>query len=321
MNKLMFLFIAFAIFSVTSCKKDEETPTDDLMCDGTRYVETMFNETTKTTLKYGEAPNNGSNQELFMDVYEPTGDDLAERPLIILAHGGGFQVGNRGLREAQCIEFAKRGYVAATIDYRLLDINIALDSITAVESIVRAVQDMKASIRFFRHDYQNGNQFRINTDLVFVGGYSAGAITAVHTAYWDENDSNIGYINDIVIAEGGLEGNSNDLLTFSSKVQGLLSQSGAIIRKDWIDADEPPVASYHGDTDFIVPSNTGLAAGALIMDGSQEIKERADQLNLTNSLYLVEGGGHFDSYEGALLTQYQEFLNDVYPFFKNQVCN
>jgi len=315
------ILFAIAIVLFTSCGKDDNPIIDELQCDTSRYTEEIFSNTIKTTVKYGEALNDGVTQELFMDVYMPENDDLTERPLIILAHGGGFQVGNRTLRESQCIDFAKRGYVAATIDYRLLNISIAFDSITSVQSIVRAVQDMKASIRYFRNDYANGNQYKINTNLVFVGGYSAGAIMAIHTAYWDENDSDIQYINDIVQAEGGLEGQSNNFLSFSSDVQGVLNQSGAIIRKEWIDANEPSIYSYHGNNDFIVPIGTGLAAGALVADGSQQISNRALQLNIENHIHVVEDGGHFDIYEAPLVTQHITFMDDVYGFFKNKICN
>ena len=57
-----------------------------------------------------------------MDVYEPAGDHARNRPAMVWIHGGGFRGGTRhqgnvvGLARA----FAQRGYVAASIDYRLL---------------------------------------------------------------------------------------------------------------------------------------------------------------------------------------------------------
>ena len=42
-----------------------------------------------------------------------------KRPFILLIHGGSFRTGFRTEMNNECLEFAKRGYTAATIDYRL----------------------------------------------------------------------------------------------------------------------------------------------------------------------------------------------------------
>lgn len=49
-----------------------------------------------------------------------------------------------------CTAYARRGFVAATIDYRKLPGGTILDSVNAVEAIVRTMQDMKAAVRIFR---------------------------------------------------------------------------------------------------------------------------------------------------------------------------
>ncbi|MCB0641354.1 MAG: esterase, partial [Phaeodactylibacter sp.] len=60
-------------------------------CDGQRYFYSVFDDVTKTTVKFGENINSsGVNQELFMDVFEPLGDDLEARPTIVWAFGGAF---------------------------------------------------------------------------------------------------------------------------------------------------------------------------------------------------------------------------------------
>ena len=55
-----------------------------------------------------------------MDVYEPTGDTMAFRPLIIWAHGGSFLGGDKGDSDvaALCQRFTKRGFVCASVNYR-----------------------------------------------------------------------------------------------------------------------------------------------------------------------------------------------------------
>lgn len=285
-------------------------------CDGRRYIDKVFSSTKKTTLKYGQNLNFGLTEELFMDVFEPENDPATHRPVVIFAHGGYYIFGDKTEMNDICIEYAERGYVAATINYRKLAGNTTLDNVNSVQAIVRTMQDMKAAVRYFRHDSKVGNTFKVDTSFIFVGGYSAGAITAIHTAYWSKNDNDIGYINNIINTEGGLEGQSNNFFDVSSQVQGVINLSGAILNKNWIQSTEPPIVSFHGRSDNIVPIGTGLAGGAIGVDGSQVIHQKASQENIPNFLYAVTGGGHTDIYDGL---DYNSFLDSAFTFLKEQV--
>src|ERR1041385_6518935 len=76
-----------------------------------------------TGVIYGYAynPFHNSIEALKMDIYYPdmSLDTMTKRPLIVSMHGGGFSVGSRTVNAGFCEEFALRGYVSATIDYRL----------------------------------------------------------------------------------------------------------------------------------------------------------------------------------------------------------
>ncbi len=50
---------------------------------------------------------------------KPADDSLQKRPFILLIHGGAFLAGNRVDMHYQCMEYARRGFVVATISYRL----------------------------------------------------------------------------------------------------------------------------------------------------------------------------------------------------------
>ena len=67
---------------------------------------------------------------LEFDLFEPAGDTVSERPLIIYLHTGTFApiirngnaTGHRNFdyaTQAMCNQFAARGYVVANTDYRL----------------------------------------------------------------------------------------------------------------------------------------------------------------------------------------------------------
>src|SRR4051812_7756704 len=86
---------------------------------GARYKDMIFpNVTTTSDITY--STSNGTT--LKLDVYEPTGDTLSARPVLIMAHGGSFYGGTKTDDNAVttfCTNFAKRGYVTVSIDYRL----------------------------------------------------------------------------------------------------------------------------------------------------------------------------------------------------------
>ena len=63
-------------------------------CDTNRYVNPIFNSVYKhSNVKYGEAPVwtiPYNNTDLLMDIYEPVGDTISNRPVIVFAHTGAF---------------------------------------------------------------------------------------------------------------------------------------------------------------------------------------------------------------------------------------
>ena len=124
----------------------------------------------------------GSNQTLRMDVYEPTGDALALRPVVICAFGGSFVGGARADVAPICTDFAKRGYVAVANDYR---VGFFLpNQTTTTRAVMRGAHDMRACVRYLRKSVAElGNPYGIDTTRIFIGGVSAGAISAVHAMY------------------------------------------------------------------------------------------------------------------------------------------
>ncbi len=268
---------------------------------GSRYVDTIFTSVTKTlNKKYG---NNitiaGANKDLFVDIYEPTGDTFEIRPLIILAHGGSFIGGSRTSPDVVelCNNFAKRGYVTASISYRLYDglLFPLPDSLDMYDEAIKAVTDYKAAIRYFYKDRSSVNLYKIDTTQIFIGGVSAGAITAVNVAYIDNVSETAPWIQSIIASNGGLNGTSGNS-GYSSKIKAIISVCGAVGNDSWIDANDEPIISFHGTADDVVPFGYGCAtiAGICIanLDGSSKVHARAASLGITNFLRIHYGQGH-----------------------------
>ena len=102
-----------------------------LVSQDVRYLDEIFDQVIKTeNVVYGNAPDlpfwfwvesNTQDIDLTMDIYEPAGDTLSNRPIIVFAHTGSFFSGHNELDDvvALATSAAKRGYVAVSINYRL----------------------------------------------------------------------------------------------------------------------------------------------------------------------------------------------------------
>ena len=279
-------------------------------CDQGRYSTELFpNVTTTSTINFGQNTDFiGGAQDLFLDVYEPTGDTETARPLIIWAHGGSFIGGSRTDGDVVALSnaFAKRGFVCASIDYRVG--MWPIDSVNAVTAVVRAVQDMKAAVRFFYQDRATADTYKIDTTRIIVAGSSAGAITALHLAYLDRDCEVEPYIPLATLNSlGGLEGTSGNP-GYSTDVHAVVNLAGALANYGWLEAGDIPFCSLHGDDDGTVPYGRGIASvsgfNIIHMDGSQMLNERAAQEGVQHNFYThyladhapyALGGGYMDT--------------------------
>lgn len=259
-----------------------------------RYNSQIFESiTTSKNIRYGDNVTQGGNTVgLSLDFYEPKNDVQTKRPLIVLAHGESFRSGDKSDLERTASFLAKAGYVVAAINCRLLD--LPQTKITYQRAVINAVVDMKAAVRFFTKDASTNNVYHIDPNNIFIGGYSAGAITALHYAYLNSDaeirsiggTSFLDYIND----KGGLEGNSGNP-GFSSAVKGVINISGALFDKNIIETNEPALFSIHGTQDLVVPYLNGVVDNTEIWtSGSGVLHEYAKSIGLHSVLKTINGG-------------------------------
>src|SRR5262245_1589997 len=103
---------------------------------------------------------NPDNQHLQLNLARPK--QAAKRlPAVLSIHGGGFRAGKRDRWDKLCQQLAERGYVAATVTYRL----------APKYQFPAAVHDVKAAIRWLR---ANAKKYHIDPDRIGVTGGSAG---------------------------------------------------------------------------------------------------------------------------------------------------
>jgi poly(3-hydroxybutyrate) depolymerase len=260
---------------------------------GTRYKDLVFPSATITSnIQFGSNLNiDGTTAALLLDLYQPTNDTLKLRPLVICIHGGSLISGTRADMGTFCSDLARRGYVSATIEYRL-GIESPKGVRTIEEALLRGVQDTKAAVRFFR---SKAAQYGIDTSQIYLEGSSAGSMVAVHYAYWSQDE----IPPDINQTKwGNIEGTSGNP-GFSSAIKGIINYCGSILDPTWIDAGEVPVANFHGLLDTVVPPDSGVSTDFNIkMYGGVAISRSATQLGIYNQgafFPLMGHGGNEDS--------------------------
>ncbi|MDF1698296.1 MAG: alpha/beta hydrolase [Saprospiraceae bacterium] len=247
-----------------------------------RYFNTIFEDIEVTSnIVYTEQTTIGGNKvSLEMDIYEPNNDPMLQRPLLVFAHGGGFVGGHRSRVEDFCQSYAKRGFVVANISYRLLDTEYSMETIGTVS--VMAMHDMKSAIRFLRADAANKNTYHIDPNLVFVGGISAGAIMACSVGYIDNEDRLNPFIQSLLNTVGGLEGVDTKNSKYPSTVQGVINFSGGLIDSKHLDANDPPLYSFHDEFDPVVACG---ASEQYVLHGSCLLHDQAVAVGLKNKLF------------------------------------
>ena len=116
---------------------------------------------------------NANGKSLQLDIYRQK--ELNEKaPLLVFIHGGGWRSGKRQDYLVYLLDYAEKGFVTATVSYRLKK-----DSIYPA-----AVEDVLDAVDFL---YQNANTYGYDTSRVALVGGSAGAHLAMLAGYGWEN--------------------------------------------------------------------------------------------------------------------------------------
>ena len=289
------LFASIAISSAASAQ-----------CTG-RYAANVYTTYSVTTgIQYGSNLDyTSTSTTLTLDFYQPTADTARARPLIIWAHGGSFIQGTSADVDVTSLSqhFALKGYACASINYR---IGVSsFDSVGLNQAVVRAVQDMKAAIRFFYKDKKTVNNYKIDTNNIFIGGSSAGSITALHTEYLDRACKIYPYVDSTtLLGLGGLNGNSGNP-GYSQKVKGVIDLCGGLGVYAWLEAGNTPLCSMHGTSDATVPYSRGIVNPGIpiqYIDGSRMIYKRALCVGVQDNFYTWLGAPHVP-FSGTNATQ------------------
>jgi acetyl esterase/lipase len=229
---------------------------------------------------------NPDGQHLQVNLAKPK-EATGKLPAVICIHGGGFRAGNRDRWNKTCQQLAERGFVAATVSYRL----------APKYQFPAAVHDVKAAVRWLR---ANANKYHVDPERIGVLGDSAGG----HLAQY------LGVTGGINRLEGD-GGNAEQ----SSQVQCVVNYYGpSDLTKSYgksVDAAEVLPLFLGGDLEHarhahIVASPlnwvTPQAAPTLLIHGTKDtyvayeqatwIHDRLKAADVAVELLTLEGAGH-----------------------------
>lgn len=176
-------------------------------------------------------------REMQLDLWKPK---TASQPLpaIICIHGGGWYKGERSNMANLAQALAAKGFVAATISYRL----------SGEAKFPAAIQDCKAAVRFLR---ANASQYGINAKAIGVTGLSAG-----------------GHLAALLATSGGvkeLEGDGGHADASSAVQAGIAMGAQSDLESARIGElsskpDDPFYRTFLGDSQAKIPQTYALAS-------------------------------------------------------------
>ena len=154
-------------------------------------------------VEYGK----GGGEPLTLNLARPKGEG-EPRACVLLIHGGGWAAGRKEVHDLQIREFAKRGYVSATVGYRLVP-----------KAVFPAqIEDVKCAVRFLR---AHADKYGLDPQRIGAVGFSAGAHLSMMLGVMGKDD--------------GLEGEGG-WTDQSSQVQAVVAFFGPT---DFVNVDFP----------------------------------------------------------------------------------
>ena len=252
--------------------------------------------------------SNPDNQHLQLNLARAK-NATGKLPAVLCIHGGGFRAGSREGYDSLCLKLAQRGFVAATVTYRL----------APKYQFPAQIHDVKAAVRWLR---ANAGKYQIDPARVGVTGGSAGG----HLAQF------LGVTAGVLAFEGD-GGNATE----SSAVQCVVNQFGpSDFTKSYgrsVDGAEVLPLFLGGNLETArqrhvqaSPLNwvTPNAAPTLILHGTADnfvayeqsvwLRDRLQSCGVEGELMTFEGAGH--GFNGAEAERAQQAL---FSFFEKHL--
>ncbi len=223
--------------------------------------------------------------ELKLDLAQPS-EGAGPFPAILAIHGGAWRQGNKNDMRPVLLEFAKRGYVVISPQYRFCP----------KETFPAQVHDVKAAVRWAKTHAQ---EHKINPDRVGAIGFSAGAHLAMMLGVTGPSDglegdaasdapntkiqAAINYFGPTDLAADDIPPVSRNLVkdflggTAQEKPEAAAKASPLA----FVSSGDAPILSFQGTKDPLVPYTQAI-----------KLAEAQTKAGVPGRVELLLGGGH-----------------------------
>ncbi|MEZ5013647.1 MAG: T9SS type A sorting domain-containing protein [Chitinophagales bacterium] len=243
-------------------------------------------------------------------------DPMEKRPLVFLAHGGGFWGGDKENLRDMMISLARSGYIAVSANYRRGWDSYgepelcAGDGESMAKAIYRGMQDVQACMRYLVHFAED---YHIDTARIFMGGESAGSYAILNSMFISQNDWDIMYPGHFTEL-GGLYASANNF-DDTWNVLGYMNLAGGIMDTAYMVGDAVrPMLNMCGVVDSIVPAFSGNFLDcpdyAYIM-GSMAINEFLLNNGVCSNLHRRFAVGHLPFEDAYTIGQFACFMKSI----------
>lgn len=248
-------------------------------------VDPVYDVTVSADVVYGqgEVDGGGSFDDLLLDLYVPTVEGQDRFPLVVTIHGGGFNGGSKANTAFVADQFAQRGYIVASINYRLsgddpvpstrvqaLWDGIGGASATGQARAAIAAMDDTMTALGFLHARPD-----VEPSRTVLWGNSAGAITALYVGYaMDDFDIERPWVSAVISNSGGFIGEAGTAAMFIEEDYGVINEAPYFY-------SEGPILMTHATGDPVVPYQL-----------SQDIVDRAEAIGHPYERFSADADTH-----------------------------
>ncbi len=226
-------------------------------------------------------------RKVLMDVFHPTACDRGPRPAVVVVHGGGWCKGDKTKFRALAVDLARRGYVAAAIEYRL----------AAEAAFPAAIHDCLAAVRFLR---LQASVYSIDPDrIAAVGGSAGGHLVGLMAS---------GGTNPLLAGDGGNPSASSEIQVAVVMAGPLQIASGQVAERSLTAKDSNALVWFRGTVEEKPEAYTLADAFEQITEKTppihfitgdednpernQSARERLQELGVMTSLTVIPNGKH-----------------------------
>lgn len=229
-------------------------------------------------IEYGK----GGDTPLLLDLYVPK-NITKPVPALVFIHGGGWEGGDKKDYIVYNIDYAVKGYVTVSINYRLIK----------EAKFPAAVEDCKCAVRWVR---ANAAKYGIDPEKIGVIGGSAGGHLSLMVGYSDDtslegsggNNDQSSRVQSVVNfygvpdLTGDLAREARETNNFIGKKQdedfAAYAKASPLVH---LDKSDPPTLSFHGTIDNLVPYRE-----------TERLHANLDALGVPNAYVIYEGWPH-----------------------------